>query len=297
MINGQPIRRIRKSMCTLASSSEVAVDNSSLASLELHLPQPQRIRDHRHRAEAHGCRRNDGAQQQTEEWIQHACRNGHAQGVVDEGKEQVLADVAHGGSAELARAHDSAEIGFDQSYAAAFHCNVSASAHGNSDVSLRQRGPVVDAIAGHGDDVSFLLQALDDLRLLVRQYFGFKIVDAQLTGDCFRSGAAVAGEHNNPNALRLELADGLGSRWFDRIGDSDQAGRGTIDSYKNQCLPGAAEIIGFLGKFAKGYTKFFKKLFVPSGNSLALHVSNNALARQITKAAGIDKRESILLRG
>ena len=164
-------------------------------------------------------------------------------------------------------------------------------------MSLRQRGRVVDAIAGHGDDVSFLLQALHDLRLLVRQYFSFKIVDAQLTGDCFCSGAAIAGEHHNPNALRLELVDGLGSRWFDRVSDSDQAGRGTIDSYKDSCLPGAAEIIGFLGKFARGYTKFFKKLFVPSGNSLALHVSNNALARQITKATSIDKRKSILLRG
>src|SRR6516162_10288864 len=47
----------------------------------------QRVRDHGHGAEAHRGTRNDRAQEQAEERIEHAASNGYAKGVVDEGEE------------------------------------------------------------------------------------------------------------------------------------------------------------------------------------------------------------------
>ena len=57
----------------------------------------------------------------------------------------------------MAGAEDSAEVSFDQGDAAAFHGDVGAGAHGDADIGLRERGGVVDAVAGHGDESSLLL--------------------------------------------------------------------------------------------------------------------------------------------
>ena len=126
-------------------------------------------------AEAHGGGGEDGAEQDAEERIEYAGGDGDSDGVVDEGEEKILADVAHGGLAELAGAQDSGEIAFDQRDAAAFHGNVGAGAHGDADVGLRERGSVVDAVSGHGDDSSLLLQFADDFELAFGQDFGFEL--------------------------------------------------------------------------------------------------------------------------
>ena len=130
-------------------------------------------------AEAHGGGGEDGAEQQAEEWIEDAGGDGHADGVVDEGEEKILADVAHGGLAQVAGAQDSGEVAFDQRDAAAFHGDVGAGAHGDADVGLRERGGVVDAVAGHGDDSSLPLQFADDFQFSFGQDFGFEFVDAE----------------------------------------------------------------------------------------------------------------------
>ena len=66
------------------------------------------------------------------------------------------------------------------------------------DICLRQRGRVVDAIAGHGDDVAFATcSRLTTSRFLIGQHFGMDFVDAQLARHGFGGGAAVAGEHHD----------------------------------------------------------------------------------------------------
>ena len=130
--------------------------------LQLCVTQAEGVGDYGDGAEAHGGGGEDGAEQQTEERVKNAGGNRNADGVVDEGEEKILADVAHGGAAQVAGAHDSGEIAFDQSDAAAFHGNVGAGAHGDSDIGLSECGRVVDAVAGHGDDSSLPLQFADD---------------------------------------------------------------------------------------------------------------------------------------
>ncbi len=57
--------------------------------------EPQGVGDHRDRGEAHRGGGDHRRQEQAEEGIEHAGGDRHAERVVDEGEEQVLADVAH----------------------------------------------------------------------------------------------------------------------------------------------------------------------------------------------------------
>src|SRR5947207_8638611 len=110
---------------------------------QLYFSQAQRICNYRNRAEAHGAGGDDGAEENSDKWIQHSRRDGNAQRVVDEGKEQVLADVAHGDLAQAAGAHDSTQIAFDQGYAATLDGNIGPGPHGDSHIRLRQSGRVI----------------------------------------------------------------------------------------------------------------------------------------------------------
>ncbi len=87
--------------------------------------------------------------------IEHAGRDRHAGGVVDEGEEQVLADVAHGRRRQPARAHDAGEVALEQRDAGALDGDVGAGAHGDADIGRGQRRRVVDAVARHRDDAAF----------------------------------------------------------------------------------------------------------------------------------------------
>ena len=56
--------------------------------------------------------------------------------------------------AERARAHDAAQVALHQRDAGALDRDVGAGAHGDADVGLRERGRVVDAVAGHRHDAA-----------------------------------------------------------------------------------------------------------------------------------------------
>ena len=104
--------------------------------------------------------------------IQHARGNRNADQIVDEGEEQVLPDVAHGGAAEHDRPDDAGEIAFHQRDAGARDRHLGAGAHGDADIGRGQRGGVIHAVAGHGDDAAFGLQATDQGVLVGRQHLG-----------------------------------------------------------------------------------------------------------------------------
>jgi hypothetical protein len=57
------------------------------------------------------------------------------------------------------------------------HGNVGAGAHGNT--HMGQGGRVIDAVASHGDHRLPILEPLDLRRLLIGQYLGHHLVDAE----------------------------------------------------------------------------------------------------------------------
>src|SRR6202162_1682742 len=97
--------------------------------LQPHTPEPQRIADDAHRGERHGGRGNDRREQNAGYGIERPGRDRHARGVVDEGEEQVLADVAHRRRGEPAGPHDAGRGALEQRHARAFDGDVGTGPH------------------------------------------------------------------------------------------------------------------------------------------------------------------------
>ena len=80
----------------------------------------------------------------------------------------------------VARADDAAQVAAQQRDSRAFDGHVRSGAHGDADVGLRQRGGIVHAVARHGDDAPFRLQALYDFAFLSGQNPGMNFVDVRV---------------------------------------------------------------------------------------------------------------------
>ena len=104
-----------------------------------------------------------------------------------------------------------------------FDRDIRSRAHRNPDVGSRKRRGVVDPVAGHGDDPTFLPKAFDRLALVLRQNLRLDFSNAELAPNRFGGRAVVAGEHHDADAHCLERAKRIGRRRLDRIGDGDHA--------------------------------------------------------------------------
>src|ERR1700739_2096102 len=100
--------------------------------LQLYISQSQQIRNHGYRTEAHRRRRENWAQQQSEEWIEHARGDRNANRVVDESKKQILPDVAHRRLAQFTCSQNSFKVSFKEGDATALHRNADGRAHRNT---------------------------------------------------------------------------------------------------------------------------------------------------------------------
>src|SRR5690606_27194097 len=110
-----------------------------------------------------------------------------------------------------------------------FHRDVRPGPHRDAYVGLRERRGVVDAVAGHRDDVAFTLQAHDDVPLVLRQHVGHDLVDTERAADGFGRPYVVARQHDDPDT---GLAQRLERGWrglLDRVGDAQQAREPAVD--------------------------------------------------------------------
>ncbi len=128
-----------------------------------------------------------------------------------------------------------------------------ALAHGDADVRHLQRRRVVDAVAGHGDELALVLQRLHDLDLLFRidarvhpHRFHLALEFRQLSrasslpvstlppssmmpsraGDGARGGGMVAGDHHRDDAGGLARGDRFGRLGARRIDEAREADEG-----------------------------------------------------------------------
>ena len=63
---------------------------------------------------------------------------------------------------------------------------------------------------------------------------------------CFRRGTAVAGQHDQSQALGLQITQGLRRRSLDRIRDADQARGLPVHRDEDHGLPLAPQLLGLL---------------------------------------------------
>ena len=75
----------------------------------------------------------------------------------------------------------------------------------------RERGRVVDAVAGHRDDLALGLQASHHLGLARRKHVCLDPVDPDRAGDGLRGDPVVAGQHHDLEALGAQRADRFGA--------------------------------------------------------------------------------------
>ena len=138
---------------------------------------------------------------------------------------QVLPDVAHRRLRQTARRGDSAEIATKQRDARGFDGDVRSRPHRDPDIGGGKRRSVVDAVAGHRDDPTFLPQTFDRLALVLRQNFGLDFAQCRA---CAPTASAVARlspvsiTTRTPASLSARTASGR--RRLDRVGDRDHAG-------------------------------------------------------------------------
>ena len=121
------------------------------------------------------------------------------------------------------------EVALQQRQAGAFDRHVGSRAHGDADIGRRERRGVVDAVAGHGDDMALALQPGDRLRLAFGRDSGLEGVDAEPGCDRRGGRAVVAGQHHDMEALGLERRERFGGARLDRIGDGDQRRDRAVD--------------------------------------------------------------------
>ena len=91
--------------------------------------------------------------------------------------------------------------------------------------AARKGGRVVDPVARHGDDAALVSQALDHRGLVLGEDLGDHLVDAQLAADGFGRGLAVAREHHDADARRLQRLQRLRRRGLDGVGNGHEAGQ------------------------------------------------------------------------
>ncbi len=144
----------------------------------------------------------------------------------------VLPDRAHGVAGELAQVEQAGEVVVArEGDLGGLERHVGApDAHRDADVGQRQGRGVVGAVAHHRDGVALLLQAPDDVLLVLRHHLGAPLVDAELGGHRRRDLRMVAGEHHDaPHPVGPQGLDDVAGLGTHGVAQADQTGETPVD--------------------------------------------------------------------
>ena len=185
--------------------------------LVLKITKPQGVGHHKHAAETHSGSPQHGGQLNAQGQIQHACRNGNAQGIIEECPEQILADIADGGPAQGDGAAYGAKGTAHQHDIRGIHGDVRTGTDGHAHVRRDQRRGIVDAVAHHEHVPALLAKILHRPGLIRGQHVGNDFGNACLLGDDLGGHGVVACEHDHFQTPGLQTPDGFGRILFQHI--------------------------------------------------------------------------------
>ena len=117
------------------------------------------------------------------------------------GHQKLLADFDH--------LDELGGVGVEIDHVAGFLGGLRAGVHGDADVGLGERGSIVGAVAGHGDEFAFSLLALDQVHLVFRRGLREEVVDTGFASDGSRRKRIVAGDHHGADAHGAKLIEAL----------------------------------------------------------------------------------------
>ena len=188
--------------------------------------EPQGIGDHAHRAEAHGSGGKHGVELEPEGDKQHTGSQRDSNGVVEEGPEQVLLDVADHRVGEFDGGNGIQQVALHQDDVGRFDGDIGAGANGNAHIGSGQGRGIIDAVADHGNLFALGLELADLLLLILGEDLCHHPVDAGLAADGLGGFLVIAGEHHHIDAQLFEFSNGLAAGRLDHIGHRDQAKHG-----------------------------------------------------------------------
>ena len=108
-------------------------------------------------------------------------------------------------------------IGVEIDHVSGFFGGLRAGIHGDADVGLRQRGGVVGAVAGHGDEFAAGLLAANELQFVFGCGLRKKVVDACLARNGRGGQRIVAGDHHGANAHGAQLREAISDASLDYV--------------------------------------------------------------------------------
>ena len=240
--------------------------------------QTESIGDNAEAGQAHGSCPEHRVQRQPQ-GDEHPSSQGDANGVIEEGPEQVLVDVPQGSPAETNGRRHIAEPALHQHHIGRVNGHVRAGADGDAQVCPGEGRGIVDAVSHHGD-LPLFLQLANDPFLPVREDPCDDLVHPRLAADGLGSTPVVPREHHHLNAHGLEFSDGLGAVLLDDIRHSNDARQPISLAEKEGRFPGLCQpcSLGFhLGQ--PGGVKA-DKVCVPAPQGLPLPDGRKAVARK-----------------
>ena len=110
-------------------------------------------------------------------------------------------------------------------HVAGFARGLRSGVHRDADVGLRQRGCVVRAVAGHGNEMTVGLFLANALQFVFRRRLRHKIVHARFGRDGRRSQRIVAGNHHRLDSHLAQVRESILDPAFDDVLQLDRAER------------------------------------------------------------------------
>ena len=240
--------------------------------------QAQGVRHDAEGAEAHRSRAQHRVERQARP-NKAARGDGDADGVIEEGPEQVLVDVPQRGAGHADGGGDVRELALHEHDVRGVDGDVRAGADGYAYVGAGQCGRVVDAVADHGD-LALLHELADDALLAVGQDAGYDLVHARLGADGLRGALVVAGEHDYADAHVAQLLHSARAVLLDDVGHGDYTGEGSALGKVQRGLALLGKGLGLCAHVVRDGGLGDDELVVAGGELLAAHAGDDAVARQ-----------------
>ena len=127
-------------------------------------------------------------------------------------------------------------------HVAGFARGLRAGVHGDADIGLRERGRVVRAVTGHGDEMAVGLFVANAFQFLFRRCLRHEIVHARLSSDGRGGERIVARDHDRVDAHLAQLNEALLDPALDDVLQFDRRRASSCRKRRPVALPPRREI-------------------------------------------------------
>src|SRR5207244_8255674 len=145
--------------------------------------------------------------------------------------------------------------------------------------------------------LTFSLEPLHDLPLLTGEHLGEYFIDTEFVADGLGGGPAVAGDHDDADALPVQEGDRLSRRFLDRIGHAEKSGRLAVDREEHHRLTVATQRLRLRHERPEIDGESLEELRVAERYPPPLHHADDALSRQRLEFRRVRQAESLLPSG